>query len=100
MRAEQLHAFFVRGHHVARHHPIIPREDGVHPAVRRIADVADRGFAELIVPLSVRQAFANIGTQSPCSEHRAIGRRLAGLYGCQDFFIGRQVVLPEFRDYS
>src|SRR6478672_6762636 len=64
--AEQFDAFFIGRHHVARYDTIIAREDGVHPAVGRIADIADRGFAELIVALSVRQSFADVGAQPPC----------------------------------
>src|SRR5258708_38598869 len=78
--AEQLHAFFVGGHHLARRYAVASRKDCVHPAIRRVPDISVRRFTELIVPLTVGQAFANVGAQPPCSEHWTIGRRLARLY--------------------
>src|ERR1700730_18687296 len=91
--AQHLHAFFVRWHRVARRDAVIAREDGIHPAVRRIANVADRRVAELIVPMSVGQALPNIGSQTPRSDHGTIDRRLAPLHGCQDLYVRRHVSL-------
>src|SRR4029079_3542466 len=93
-RSEQFDAFFIGRHHVARHDAIIPRKDGVHPAIRRVTDIADGGLTELIVAMPIRQPFADIAAQPPRSDYRAAGRRFAGLHRCQDFLLCRQVVLP------
>src|SRR5260370_6352359 len=53
---QQLDAFFVGRHHVARRDAIITGEDGVHPAIGGIDDISYRSFPELVVPLPVRQA--------------------------------------------
>src|SRR3979411_597370 len=91
--AQQLHAFFVRWHRVARRDAVIAREDRVHAAVRRVADVTDWSVAELIVALPVGQAFTNIGSQTPRSDHGTIDGRLAPLHRCQGFFVCRHVSL-------
>src|SRR3984893_4064437 len=91
--AQQLHAFFVRWHYVARRDPAIARENGVHAAARRVADVADRSLAELIVALPVGQALPNIGSQTPRSDYGTIARRIASLHRCQAFFVCRHVSL-------
>src|ERR1700738_4444278 len=91
--AQQLHAFLVRWHYVARRDAVIAREDGVHAAVRRVADVADRSLAELIVPLPGGQALPNIGSEPPRPDYGTIDRRLARLHRCQDFFVCRHASL-------
>src|ERR1700676_184448 len=98
--AEQLPPLFVRGHHVAGRYAIVSREDGVHPAVGRISDISVGLFAELVVPLTVGQTFTDIAAQFPGSDGGAVGRRLARLYGCQDFLLGDHITLLSAADES
>ena len=70
-RTQQLHAFFLGRHNIARSDAILADEDRVHPAIGRIAKITVRLGAELVVPPAGGNLLALVGTQLPCAQEFA-----------------------------
>src|SRR5262249_7564446 len=60
--------------------------DRIHATVGCVADIALRSLAELIVPISIGEAFAHVGFESPGAYHGAIGGRLTSFHRFSDVF--------------
>jgi hypothetical protein len=85
-RAKEFDSFLVGRYRVNGGDAIATGEDCIHATVGCIADIAFWGITELIVPISIGQAFAYIGFQLPGSYHGAASGRLASFHAFQDDF--------------
>src|SRR5690242_17401945 len=79
--AQELNSFLVGRYSVAGRDAITTGEDRIHATVGCVADVAFRGITELIVTMSIGEAFAHIGLQPPGAYYGAVSRGLASLHG-------------------
>src|SRR5262249_43722606 len=86
-RAQEFDSFLVGRYRVAGCDAVATGEDRIHATVGCVADIAFWGVTELIVPISIGQAFAHIGLQLPGAYHRAVSWRLASFHGFQDIFL-------------
>src|SRR3954452_24037679 len=66
---EQFDAFLFGWNGVSRRNAVFPRENRVHAAIGRVADVTVRVFAELIIPLAGCEHLPNVRLKPPGAQN-------------------------------